>query len=1021
MACFSLLRSSSSLDLLRFLKCGGTSWETMASRFEIDPRTFKAFVWRTICEVDKRSLPGNIKLVTFKNGFFCFFFCFFVFKKHPVEKMSNQKQQDSLSRQKHPKARYCGIARPESQAMLPHNHSAPVQSDLSPNRTTVAAPPRPPRKTSPPPQSTQQPPDGSDAEPAPPPGPNKSTSFSEAEVKKMFSLSPPKQRKRANSGAHRFAPAPSPCGESPPKISGSSHRASLPITATPLTPPPRQRMSPTKSPPKALTNNQYRSVSARSLKKSLRLKPGIDFPLSDMVAESNEIEKETHNTKDDSRTPPITPPWRDTSTSLSSLTYSTSSDPLSPLTFSLCDSLSPTGFSREKKSSMMSSLRLKQKLKKKSMMLEKGEDIFSPPTPTSSHLSCSASFDSNKVFLLGLPESEVIFFPLHHDSAFSKKRKQDKQDGSQPQTIQSLRGNLNREEEDRRAKGCPELKAATQRVLISYLCSPHLATKKFISAFLLMYPSFMTSTELFDGLVRVVSKSETTNEETKEFIAAILSQWMTQFFKEDWTTDLQDKMQAFFLTNAGESLLSLHTPSSPLSRLPARPSLQSLLKTCAETADRPNNKSFGFLSKTLTTTTPEVSLDINSFQEDEIACSLTAYAFSIFKETREREFLAKEKEDSPHITQLVSLFNHLSMWVTSEIVTRTKLTDRVLLIRKLSNIAKRLLEDHNHLLCFAVVSGLTKSCIKRMNKTFSNLPSSCLSALQDLESTFSSANNFKNYRSLLDKTVPPCIPYTGVFQKDLIFMSDGNPNNIGNLINFSKRTRTFEILMDVSLCRQGEYEESLTPNRQFLSWLMNNAPILSEKEQFLWSRRVDPKDTEMVIAEFIEGEMHFLAQIQTLEQELQAEREKVAKVKAELEKRTFAATAPLVQKAPSLSLSSPSKQLHSTKRNKGFSSSYLHLFWSTRVEDSSSTHPSKWSVHEVVNWVEGCVGERWAASFEENEILGADFVEMEMDDLLVFVDDREVCEKLFCSIRAKLSETTAPALNLEPLRELSSS
>ena len=107
------------------------------------------------------------------------------------------------------------------------------------------------------------------------------------------------------------------------------------------------------------------------------------------------------------------------------------------------------------------------------------------------------------------------------------------------------------------------------------------------------------------------------------------------------------------------------------------------------------------------------------------------------------------------------------------------------------------------------------------------------------------------------------------------------------LINFGKWSRISEVIFDVTLCRYeggGKGGEG-TVNESFLWWVMNEAVVLEEKEQYRWARRVDPKDTEVVIAEFLEGEKEMMGKIEGLEGELKGEREKGAERERELMKR----------------------------------------------------------------------------------------------------------------------------------------
>lgn len=84
----------------------------------------------------------------------------------------------------------------------------------------------------------------------------------------------------------------------------------------------------------------------------------------------------------------------------------------------------------------------------------------------------------------------------------------------------------------------------------------------------------------------------------------------------------------------------------------------------------------------------------------------------------------------------------------------------------------------------------------------------------------------------------------------MFFFNDGNPDLINGLVNIYKRTRIAEVISDLSFFKIHRYR--LPVNSRFLTWFRMSAPILTENEMFIWSRRVEPKDPEMAMAEMIQ-------------------------------------------------------------------------------------------------------------------------------------------------------------------------
>lgn len=94
-----------------------------------------------------------------------------------------------------------------------------------------------------------------------------------------------------------------------------------------------------------------------------------------------------------------------------------------------------------------------------------------------------------------------------------------------------------------------------------------------------------------------------------------------------------------------------------------------------------------------------------------------------------------------------------------------------------------------------------------------------------------SAKNFSEYRELLHVINPPCVPFLGkhidlkriywdwlgVYLTDLTFIEDGNPDMIKNskdLINFSKRIKTAEVIREIQQYQSVSYSFQIVPEIQ---------------------------------------------------------------------------------------------------------------------------------------------------------------------------------------------------------------
>ena len=611
----------------------------------------------------------------------------------------------------------------------------------------------------------------------------------------------------------------------------------------------------------------------------------------------------------------------------------------------------------------------------------------------------------------------VIYFPLPTDTPKKKKDKETTNLG-ETWTVGAYRNFLNEEEDQLRAKKIPEIKAASLDVLTLTLCHPTNATKKFRRTFLLMSRSFVEPRDLLDALISRYSPCAMGKQtEIREKVVDVISQWQKEYYEEDWEGN--QPLVDLFKTFLDELEGGLMEENAEFAR--------NLINSFQEAQVYHSQRVAAQVAKTQkfeeVISVEEEDISLDSFTEEEIAETLTLYAEFIFKPVRDREYLAwlkgKVKDDFKNLDRVIGLFNRVSTWVSSELVTKLKLVDRVAALEKLVRVAEICCEHKNYCISMAIASGVNNSCVRRMKKTFAAVSAEAHASLNELERKFSHSKNFRDYRILMDAVAPPCIPYVGMYQKDILFLEDGNPNTIQSLVNWSKRTKMAEAICDMSFCQKGEFR-GLTCNEKFLSWFVNSAPSLSEKDLFFWSRRVDPKDSEMVICELVQGEMDFIARIQELENTIAEMAAKIEVLengngKKEEEKkgggspsgppRNIGLPLPLTQDRKSV-VTTP-RML--TKRKRPVIPTYdsaasLPSFQFNKDLSSSQELPSKWSVDRVCDWVEKEFGEEYARAFGENQILGADLLEMKEKDLRLIVDDEKLCGEIAQKVKEMLEK-----------------
>lgn len=146
---------------------------------------------------------------------------------------------------------------------------------------------------------------------------------------------------------------------------------------------------------------------------------------------------------------------------------------------------------------------------------------------------------------------------------------------------------------------------------------------------------------------------------------------------------------------------------------------------------------------------------------------------------------------------------------------------------------------------FAVVSALGTSPILRLSRTWTQVPPKTSQLLEALRVLIASTKNFGQYREALSTAIAPCIPFTGVYLTDLVFIEDGIPSVVKNteLINFAKRTKTAEVILDIQKYQNVPY--TLNPVPELQTWILDHMRNAGDvHEMYNRSLEVEPRERE---------------------------------------------------------------------------------------------------------------------------------------------------------------------------------
>ena len=98
---------------------------------------------------------------------------------------------------------------------------------------------------------------------------------------------------------------------------------------------------------------------------------------------------------------------------------------------------------------------------------------------------------------------------------------------------------------------------------------------------------------------------------------------------------------------------------------------------------------------------------------------------------------------------------------------------RATLIEKFIAMARQAREWNNFNSSFQLVLGLHNPAVFKLKSTWAKVGRRYVQALKEVNDLVNPEKNHRSYRTVLAKTSPPCVPYVGMYLKDLLFANDG--------------------------------------------------------------------------------------------------------------------------------------------------------------------------------------------------------------------------------------------------------
>ncbi|KAL6078080.1 Ras guanine nucleotide exchange factor, variant 2 [Balamuthia mandrillaris] len=404
------------------------------------------------------------------------------------------------------------------------------------------------------------------------------------------------------------------------------------------------------------------------------------------------------------------------------------------------------------------------------------------------------------------------------------------------------------------AKG---IKAGTLNQLVIRLTHEYCHDLGFVKTFITTFQSFTTPQVLFEKLMQRFNVPLSTKGDVPEEqwikhmvlpiqirVVNVLGLWMKTRFA-DFDYDLIKRVNAFIddITKDEKRKDWSEKWAKQLSRIIRR----QIEQRRGETANRATQTkgSGGGISKILKGQEPDY---LNNFDVKTLAQHFCVVEFAIFRAIQPVELLNqawnKEKyhHRAPNVRSLIQLFNKVSRWISSSILREDKLKKRAKLMTKYLELAIQLFDYNNFNASLAIISGINNAAVHRLRFTRDEVASRLWDQIHDIQEVLG-GKNYSCYRERLHSVNPPLLPYLGVYLTDLTFIEDGNPDFIGDLINFKKRELIYDVISEVQQYQQTEY--SFTVDAGVVAFL-KNLPMeeMEENDMYNLSLKREPRGIE---------------------------------------------------------------------------------------------------------------------------------------------------------------------------------
>ncbi|TNN78191.1 Rap guanine nucleotide exchange factor 4 [Liparis tanakae] len=237
----------------------------------------------------------------------------------------------------------------------------------------------------------------------------------------------------------------------------------------------------------------------------------------------------------------------------------------------------------------------------------------------------------------------------------------------------------------------------------------------------------------------------------------------------------------------------------------------------------------------------------------DLAYQMTLYDWELFSCVHEHELLYHTfgrqsfRRTTANLDLFLRRFNHVQLWVVTEVCLCSQLSKRVQLLKKFIKIAAHCREFKNLNSFFAIIMGMSNPAVSRLSQTWEKLPTKFKKFYAEFESMMDPSRNHRSYRLTVTKLEAPIIPFMPLLLKDMTFTHEGNKTFIDNMVNFEKMRIIANTIRQVRHCRSQPFNpEICQPNKNqadVRSYVRKLCVVDNQRALTQLSYRMEPRRT----------------------------------------------------------------------------------------------------------------------------------------------------------------------------------